>query len=62
MIEAFLEFHSCFLQGLELLLCGWDMVWNEIDVDGQCHAGDELVGGLFQCVVFPGVMGIFCDR
>jgi hypothetical protein len=45
MIEVLLEFYSCFLQGLESLLGGWDMVWDQIDINGGCHASDELVGG-----------------
>jgi hypothetical protein len=60
-IKVFLEFYSCFLQGLELFLCGWDVVWDEIDVDRRCYTRDELVRGLLQHVVFPGVVSVFCN-
>jgi hypothetical protein len=40
-------------------LCGWDMVWDKIDVDGRGYTGNELVRGLLQHVVFPGIVRIF---
>jgi hypothetical protein len=46
MIEVLLKFYSCFMQGLESFLGGWDVVWDQVDINGGYYAGNELVGGL----------------
>jgi hypothetical protein len=61
-IESFLQFCSCLLQRLESLLCGWDVVWDKVNIDRRRHACDEFVGGLLQRVVLPGVVSIFRNR
>jgi hypothetical protein len=37
------------------------MVWDKIDINRQRRAHDEFMRGLFQCVMLPGVVSVFCD-
>jgi hypothetical protein len=53
MIKALLKFYLCLLKGLELFLGSRDVVWDQIDVNGGCHASDEFVRSFLQGVVFP---------
>jgi hypothetical protein len=60
MIEAFLEFCPCFLEGLELLLGGRNVIRYQIDVNRRCRAHEEFVRSSFEGIVFSQVVCIFC--
>jgi len=62
LIQPRLQVSSCLIEGLDSFLCRWHVVWNEVNVDRGFHSCDQFVGGYFKCVMFPGVMGILCNR
>jgi hypothetical protein len=60
MIEVLLKFYLHLLEGLESFLGSRDVIRDQIDVNGGCHASDEFMGSLFKGIVFPRVMCILC--
>ncbi len=61
LIQSCLQVNACLMEGLDPFLCSWYIIWNEVNVDRGFHSCNQFVGGYFKCVMFPRVVGIFCN-
>jgi len=48
------------MEGLDSFLCGWDVVWDEVNVDRRLHSHDQLMRGYLEGVMSPRVVCILC--
>ncbi len=60
LVQLCLQVGACLMEGLDPFLCSWHVVWNEVDVYRRFYSRDQFMGGYFEGVMLPGVVGILC--